>query len=195
MDHYQTLGVAKTATPEEIKKAYRKLASKHHPDKGGDTAMFQKIEEAYRTLGDPQKRQAYDNPSPFGQNPSGGWQQAGFPGGFNFNFNGTDFNDIFGQMFGGQRPQHPHQPRQQVYRTSIELDLQQAYTGGEHHIQLQTPQGIKTIKLDIPRGAENGSQVRINEVIDNATLMVEFRIRKHLSFDRVGNDLVSNHAI
>lgn len=194
MDHYQTLGVAKTATPEEIKKAYRKLASKHHPDKGGDTAMFQKIEEAYRIVGDAEKRQAYDNPSPFGQHPGGGWQQAGNPGNFNFNFNGADFNDIFGQMFGGQRP-HPHQTRQQVYRTSIEIELQQAYTGGEHHIQLQTPTGIKNIKIDIPSGAENGSQVRINEVIDNATLMVEFRIRKHLTFDRIGNDLISNHPI
>jgi DnaJ-class molecular chaperone len=73
--------------------------------------------------------------------------------------------------------------------------LNQAYFGGEHHIQLQTPTGSKTIKIDIPRGAENGSQVRINEVIDNATLMVEFRIRKHLLFDRIGNDLVSNHSV
>ena len=56
MDHYQILGVGKTATPEEIKHAYRKLASKHHPDKGGDTAMFQKIQTAYDTLNDPNKR-------------------------------------------------------------------------------------------------------------------------------------------
>ena len=70
MDHYATLGVAKSATPDEIKKAYRKLASKHHPDKGGDTATFQKIEEAYRILSDTQQRQQYDNPMPqgFGQN-------------------------------------------------------------------------------------------------------------------------------
>ena len=75
MDHYATLGVAKNATPDDIKKAYRKLASKHHPDKGGDTATFQKIEEAYRILSDPQQRQQYDNPMPqnFGQS---------------FNFNG-----------------------------------------------------------------------------------------------------------
>jgi DnaJ-class molecular chaperone len=61
--HYQTLGVAKTATPDEIKKAYRKLASKHHPDKGGDTATFQKIQTAYDTLIDPNKKNQYDNPS------------------------------------------------------------------------------------------------------------------------------------
>ena len=80
MDHYQTLGVAKNATPDDIKKSYRKLASTHHPDKGGDTATFQKIEEAYRILSDPTQRQQYDNPMPQG-NPFGGFQG----GGFNFN--------------------------------------------------------------------------------------------------------------
>ena len=70
MDHYTTLGVSKTASPEEIKKAYRKLASQHHPDKGGDTVMFQKIEEAYRALSDPNLKEQYDNPS---------MDQGGFP--------------------------------------------------------------------------------------------------------------------
>lgn len=190
MDHYQTLGVAKNATPDEIKKAYRKLASKHHPDKGGDTATFQKLEEAYRILSDPQKRQEYDNPAPQFQNFG-----QGVPPGFGFNVNGFDMHDLFGSMF-GQRP-HPHasNPRQQVYRTSIVISLDQAYFGGEHHMQLQTPTGNKMIKIDIPRGAEDGSQVRINNVIDNASLMVEFRIQKHLRFDRIGKDLISNHSI
>jgi curved DNA-binding protein len=184
MDHYQTLGVAKTATQDEIKKAYRKLASQHHPDKGGDTAMFQKVEEAYRILSDPNSRQQYDNPRP---------QFGGQPGGFSFHSNGFDFEDIFGQMFGQQR--HPHQPRQQVFRTSIDITLDQAFTGGKHQIQLQTQTGNKTLEIDIPKGCEHGSQVRINEVIDNATLMIEFRIRKHLKFDRIGNDLVCNQPI
>ena len=65
-DFYKTLGVERSATPDEIKSAYRKMASKHHPDKGGDTATFQKIEEAYRILSDPQQRQVYDNPMPQG---------------------------------------------------------------------------------------------------------------------------------
>ena len=188
MDYYQTLGVAKSATPDEIKKAYRKLASQHHPDKGGDTAMFQKIEEAYRILSDPQKRQEYDNPAQsFNFN-----GQPGGPGGFSFNVNGFDLNDLFGGMF-NQRQQH--QPRSQIFRTGIELSLEQAYLGGEHQIQLQTPTGIKAVKIDIPRGAENGSQIRVNGIIDNATLMVEFRIRPHLKYDRAGKDLVSNHPI
>ena len=72
MEHYQTLGVDRNASPDDIKKAYRRLAGQHHPDKGGDTATFQKIQQAYETLSDPQKKQEYDNPNPFGGMPGGG---------------------------------------------------------------------------------------------------------------------------
>ena len=113
MDHYQTLGVAKNATPDDIKKAYRRLASIHHPDKGGDTAMFQQIQIAYDTLSDPDKKQQYDNPV-----------QQGFAGGpgFGFNVNGVDINDIFGQMF-RQHAQQAQQPRSHVYRTTVWITL------------------------------------------------------------------------
>lgn len=189
MDHYQTLGVVKTATPDEIKRAYRKLASQHHPDKGGDTAMFQKVEEAYRILSDPQKRKEYDNPArPFQFEDFGS-----HPGGFSFNVNGFDLNEVFGQMFGHQRQNH--NARQQVYRTGINITLEQAYFGGEHHMQLQTPTGIKMIKIDIPKGMHHGGQVKINDIIDGAGLIVEFRIHRHLRFDRVGDDLVSNQSV
>ena len=61
-DYYRTLGVERSASAEDIKRAYRRAASRHHPDKGGDTQQFQEIEEAYRVLGDPAQRQQYDNP-------------------------------------------------------------------------------------------------------------------------------------
>lgn len=186
MDYYKTLGVGKTATPDEIKKAYRKLASQHHPDKGGDTATFQKVEEAYRILSDPQKRQEYDNPQPQ-------FHQGQNPFGFQFNTQGFDLNDLFGQMFRQHQPQH--QPRQQIYRTSINITLEQSYFGGEHHMQLQTPTSNRMVKIDIPKGIQNGNQVKIDDIIDGAALIVEFRVAKHLKFDRAGNDLVSNHSI
>jgi len=63
-DHYAALGVPRTATAAEIKQAFRKLASQHHPDKGGDTAKFQAIQAAYAVLGDEQKRSEYNNPQP-----------------------------------------------------------------------------------------------------------------------------------
>lgn len=187
MDYYKTLGVAKTSTPDEIKKAYRKLASQHHPDKGGDTAMFQQIEEAYRILSDPQKRQEYDNPAQ-----AFNFQNFnGQPGSFNFNVNGFDLNDLFGQMFN----QRQAQPRQQTYRTSINVSLEQAYFGGQHSMQLQTPVGTKMIQIDIPKGIHNGNQIKIDNIIDGAALVVEFRVSKHLKYDRVGNDLISNHSV
>lgn len=65
MDYYQILGVDRNADTKEVKKAYRRLASKHHPDKGGDENKFKEIQAAYETLSDPQKKEAYDNPNPF----------------------------------------------------------------------------------------------------------------------------------
>lgn len=102
-DFYATLGVSKGASDDEIKKAYRKLAHEHHPDKGGNTEKFKEINEAYQTLSDKQKRAQYDQ---FGANydqmGGGGNPFGGGAGGFgNFNFGG-DFGDIFSQFgFGG----------------------------------------------------------------------------------------------
>src|SRR6516225_1194888 len=106
-DFYSILGVSKSASDDEIKKAFRRLAHEHHPDKGGDPSKFKDVNEAYQVLGDKQKRQTYDQfgSAAFenggaGQGPFGG----GFPGGgFGFDFNGQDFgdlNDVLGEMFG-----------------------------------------------------------------------------------------------
>ena len=95
-DYYQTLGVSENASPEEIKKAYRKLANQHHPDKGGDQAKFKDISVAYETLSDKNKRAEYD------------MQQQGGGREFRFNTGNTHFHDIndvfsahFGSPFGG----------------------------------------------------------------------------------------------
>ena len=196
MDYYNTLGVAKTATPDEIKKAYRKLASQHHPDKGGDTATFQKIEEAYRTLSDPQKRQQYDNPNPFfGQNQDGSFRQAGqgFPGGFNFNFNGVDINDIFSQMFNQHQQRHPNTPH--TYRTVVHITLEQSYFGGSMPLKLQTNTQTYAVNIDIPKSVTDGGQLRYDNLIPNAGLIVEFRVQPHLKFERKGMDLYCTHQI
>lgn len=185
MSHYQTLGVAKTATPDEIKKAYRKLASQHHPDKGGDTSTFQKIEEAYRILSDPQQRQQYDNPQPqfhgFGNDP---------------NFNGVNLGDLFAQMFGHHG--HPHQHRQQqphVFRTMLHVTLEQAYNGDTQNVKLQTPMGLHAVNINVPKGIQDGGQVRYEKIIESASLLVEFKIEPNLKYDRKFNDLYSNHPI
>ena len=93
-NYYQILGVEKSATADDIKRAFRRLASQHHPDKGGDTVKFQEVQEAYGVLGDDAKRAEYDNPRP---------QFSGFPGGGG----GFNMHDMFGQMFGQQFGQPP----------------------------------------------------------------------------------------
>ena len=92
MDYYSTLGVPRDASQEEIKKAYRKLAMTHHPDRGGNPTEFQKLNDAYEVLSDISKRQQYDNPS--ARNP--------FNDGHPFNQHNVDIGDLFSQIFGGR---------------------------------------------------------------------------------------------
>lgn len=185
MDHYNTLGVPREASQEEIKKAYRKLAMEHHPDKGGDVAKFQEITNAYETLGDPDKRSQYDNPAaqnPFGQH----------PGGFGVNINGFDLDSLFGQIFGNRGG---FNQRQQVYRTKIQVSLVDAYSGTNQPLQIQTPQGLKVINIKVPEGVQTGDQLRYDNVIDGGQLIIEFIVLPDHRYERHGNDLFSIHSI
>lgn len=184
MDHYTTLGVSKQATPDEIKKAYRKLASIHHPDKGGDTKRFQEIQSAYDTLIDPEKRNAYDNP---------GLNHNHNMGGFNFHFNGFDIhNNFFDQMF---RQAFNQQARQPTYRTQVFVSLEQVYNGGELQLKLQTNDNLYVSNIQIPKGVPDGKQIKYENLIPNSSLIVEFRIHAHLKFDRRGNDLICSQPV
>ena len=111
-DHYKTLGVTQNATQEEIKKAYRKLASKHHPDKGGDEEEFKKINEAYSVVGDPEKRSQYDN------------RGRGVHPGFGRNMN--SWEDVFGDFFRNvsrrQAKQRPTSDRDIRFNLGINLE-------------------------------------------------------------------------
>ena len=184
MNHYQTLGIDKSATQEDIKKAYRRLASIHHPDKGGDTATFQKIQTAYEVLGNPQKKQEYDNPHSTSHS---------FPGGFQFHAQG--FEDFFHNFFRQQSQPDLSQRRQQIFKTTLMVTLEQIYFGGGQSIQLQTHAGIKAVDIEIPKGIPEGGQIKLDNVIDNGVLIVEYRSHKNLHFDRNNNDLVSHLPI
>jgi curved DNA-binding protein len=185
MDHYNTLGVPRDASQEDIKKAYRKLAMQHHPDKGGDPNEFQKISEAYETLSDGAKRLVYDNPQS---------QAQGFPGGFNFNAQGFDIGDLFSQIFGQQRF-HNQQRQRQVFRTQVYVSLIDSFNGSTQMMQLNTQQGVKVINFAVPKGIESGDQVRYDDIIEDATLIIQFVVHKELKFDRHGDDLYSNVPI
>lgn len=178
MDYYSVLGVAKTASPDEIKKAYRKLAMEHHPDKGGDITKFQEINSAYETLGDATRRAAYDNPAP---------QFSSHPGGFSFDAGAFDLNDLFGQVFG--RGGNPFAQQKPTYRTRVSISLVDAFTGKDHLLQLNTPDGLKTMTITVPPGIESGNQIRYENVIPNSTLIIEFHVLTDVRFERHRNDL------
>jgi len=165
MTYYTTLNVNKDASPSDIKKAYRKLASKHHPDKGGDTAKFQEIQEAYDVLSDETKRKEYDNPHS------------------QFHFNQGGNEDIVDIMRKFQEEQMRNQPVQLV----ITLTLEEAYSGTKRVI----PMGNKHSTVEVPEGIEDASSIRYGGLgPDGRDLLVHYRISPHPIFKRVGNDLV-----
>lgn len=138
-DYYEVLGVAKSASADELKKAYRKAAVKHHPDKeGGDEAKFKEVNEAYDVLKDAQKRQRYDQFGHAGVGGSGGGggnPYEGFSnGGQSFDF-GDGLGDIFSQFFGGgQRQQAPQRGRD--VEVTLQLSFEEAIFGLETAIDL-----------------------------------------------------------
>lgn len=188
MDYYAVLGVNKDATPDEIKKAYRKLASQHHPDKGGDKVKFQEVQEAYATLSDPQKRQMYDNPQP-----QGFAFHNGQPG-FRWDVSGVDINDIFSQMF-GQMNNNNVRNNKQIYRTRINATLLDAYNGATQTMRMQSDHETKLVEINVPKGIMDGAQVRYDNLLPNSSLLVQFNILPDLKYERRQNDLLSNHPI
>lgn len=183
-DYYATLGVPKTATADEIKRAFRKLASQHHPDKGGDTQKFQALQEAYATLSDDQRRAEYDNPRP---------QFSGFTG----QPGGVNINDIFGQMF-GQHFQHTHfgqgfaqqHPRRGHVRMTLWITLLDVATGGKRTVSLGTQAGVSAVEIDIPLGINDGDNVQYEGIGPGGSdLVVQFRISPDRSWQRDGLNL------
>jgi len=164
-DYYDVLGVPKNATDDDIKKAYRKLAMKHHPDRnqgeGGKKAEehFKEGKEAYEMLSDPQKRAAYDQYGHAGVDPNRGGGQEGFGGGF-----AEAFGDIFGDIFGGAGAAGARRGPggQQVYRGgdlsyAMEISLEEAANGKETQIRIPSWESCETCK---GTGAKPGTSAK-----------------------------------
>ena len=208
-DYYEVLGVEKGASDDEIKKAFRKLAVKYHPDKnpGDKTAeeKFKEVNEAYSVLSDKTKRQRYDQ---FGHAGVGG---AGATGGNpfeGFNFNGQSFNfdfggggfggldDILGAMFGGG---FRGVRRGRDYRTSTTINFEDAIFGCTKTITVDG----ESIKLKIPAGIYDGQSIRLNgkggpapqEGGQRGDLYVEVRVRAHKHLTREGDLILSEVTI
>ncbi len=156
-NYYDILGVPKTASQDEIKKAFRKVAHKHHPDKGtGDEAKFKEASEAYSILSDETKRQQYDTFGSAGPNQGGG----GFnPGDFDFSgfgqggAEGFDFGDIFGDIFGGGG-RRQQQKRGRDISIDIELDFKDSIFGTTRKVLVSKATTCASCKGS---GAEKGT--------------------------------------
>lgn len=194
-DYYSTLGVSKTANQEEIKKAYRKLASQHHPDRGGNKERFQEIQAAYDTLSDPDKRSQYDNPQPnFG---GFGFQANGVPPGFEdiFGaFGGGPFGDIFGRR---------GKPRNRNLNIQTAISLEEAFNGKEVIANLTLPSGKEqTLQIKIPPGISDGATLRLAGMGDDSIpnvprgdIHLTVNVLPHPVFQRRGDDLVRTVVI
>jgi len=203
-DYYQVLGLARTATADEIKKAYRKLARKHHPDLNPNNAeakkKFQEINEANEVLSDPESRKKYDqygdqwkHAEQFEQakREQGSRQQAGGQGAGPFGAGGMDEEDLFSSMFGGGRDRQVRF-RGQDYQSELRLDLEAAYRTHKQTLIVNS----KPIRITVPAGVENEQSIRIPgqggpgmNGGPNGDLYLTFIVAPHPRFKRVGKDL------
>jgi DnaJ-class molecular chaperone len=185
MNYYDVLGVPTDASEDAIKKAFRKLASQHHPDKGGDTTKFQQIQEAYETLSDGNKRQEYDHPP-----------RQGFTG--NFHDHQTFGDDVFAQMFGaggrsyGFRQQQMNNPDSMA---QIHITLSECYNGTVKVVQLSQSDSFS---FNRPAGTLPGSRMRVagkspNIINPNAPpgdLIMNIHVQMEESYDLDGPNLI-----
>jgi DnaJ-class molecular chaperone len=185
-DYYKVLGVARGASADELKKAYRRLAKQYHPDvnKGDKNAeeRFKEISEAYNVLSDPEQRKKYDLFSQYGPAGMGGggggfegfrWQPGAGPG--NVDFGNVDLGDLFSELFemGGIRRGPSRQGRgrgeggeapvngQDTY-ADIEVSFDEAITGAERKISIRRGDKVEHLTVKVPAGVDNGSKVRIS---------------------------------
>jgi len=198
MDYYNILGLKRGATDADIKKAYRSLAMKHHPDRGGDEKIFKEVSTAYDMLTNPEKKRMIDA----GVDPNAMHNQQGFGGNpFEFHFGAGDFNDVFNQ-FGfnfGQRPMR----KNKSLNINVDLTLEDVLTGRDLNAEVSVPGGKKRmVNISIPPGIENNQQIKYSGMGDDSIpdlrpgdLIVNIFVRPHHLFRREGDSLIHEKEI
>jgi len=205
-DYYKILGINKDASEEEIKKAFRKLAHVHHPDKsGGNEARFKEASEAYAVLSDKSKRSQYDSFGSAGfQGGAGGG--AGFdPSSFGFDFSGFgnagfdtgDLGDILSSIFGGRRVR-----RGRDIAVDIELSFQESVFGAERKVVINSKfVKQKEVSINVPPGIDDGQMIRLTgqgEILEGGLpgdLYVKVHVRKHPYLRKEGYNLIMDLEI
>ena len=174
MDPYSVLGVKKNASEAEVKKAFKKLAMKHHPDRGGDEEKFKEINEAYERITSPEKFRDQQFNSDF----------EFTPGGFSFR-RGGNFEDIFSDFFDFHNNRQG-QRRSATVQVTLWITLEDVALGGERPVSLQSNTGVNTVKISIPRGVVDNTQVRYPNIAPNGQdVIIVFRVRPHPVFERL----------
>ena len=200
--HYEALGLPRDASADDIKRAYRKMARKYHPDVNPSQeadAKFKAANAAYDILGDPGKRAAYDRyGAAWDQNRTDPDQDTRWQGGYAFDerdINPQMFRDFFGQRYGtGGRRQDQH--------VQFEIALEDAFEGARHTLTLQVPQidatgrmtlTTRNVDLQVPKGILPGQQLRLRgQAGDGGDLFVEIAIKPHPIYRIIGRDLYVN---
>ena len=190
MDYYNTLGITKSASETDIKTAYRKMAMKHHPDRGGDEKKFKEVTEAYETLSDPQKKQMFDmGVDPNAQHTS---YRQGSP--FEFHFNTGNFEEVFGNFGFGGRPAR----KNKTLNVNIEVTLEDILKGRVIDAEIGIPNGNKRlVNIEVPPGIESGQQIRYRGMGEHTLkdvapgdLIVNVLVKQHSVFQRQGDMLM-----
>jgi curved DNA-binding protein len=219
IDYYKVLGLKKDATTDDVKKAYRKLARKHHPDLNSNNAdaqkTFQQLNEANEVLSDPEKRKKYDQ---YGENwkhaeqyeqarqQQGSRQQGGNFEGYGSDFSGFGggggFSDFFEQMFGGMGGQRAGSGSTKFkgsdLQAELNMSLKDAYATRQEVITIND----KKVRITIPAGVEDGQAIKLkcygNKGVNggpDGDLYITFRISNNTNFKRLGNDLYATISI
>jgi len=211
-DYYKILGVERDTSQTDLKKAYRKLARKYHPDVSKESdaeERFKEVNEAYEVLGDAEKRSQYDTLGSNYQNGQNFNPPPGWDGGFDFSqfgagggqgqpAGGAGFSDFFESMFGGGMggagfQQGGHQGYQQAppkppsQTASVSIDLEDVYFGGSTRVVLA---GGKQLNVKIPKGIEEGKKIRLSGKSSNGgDLLLKINIKKHPRYKVEGRNI------